>query len=491
MPGVDLIKIFEGSRLEAYPDPKTGGEPITIGWGSTRDRQGRPFKLGDRITQQEADALLMDQIIRSYLPPQTRIPGWDRMNDNQQGAILSFAYNLGARFYGSNGFETLSRVLRDQEWHNLEAALILYRNPGSRVEEGLLRRRLSEANVFLAGTPGVSLSVVGQRYLGGRRTADPNSHLSCEAQAYLAERPRVINGSTPPSSPPAAPGTRSLRLTTPPLQGPDVQQVQAALGRWGFSLVPDGVFGPATQKAVEQFQRSQGLVADGVVGAPTWDALQRQPTAPPVPPVTPPPVPPPTTPPPVPPVTPPPVPPPTTPPPVPPVTPPPVPPVTPPPVPPVTPPPSAPLPPTLRLARPFMTGTDVRTLQQALARSGVALVVDGVFGPGTERAVKLFQSSRGLAPDGVVGPRTWAMLQGSAPSQPPTTAGRLLRLTHPFATGLDVRALQQALTRAGFAVADDGIFGPGTDRAVKQFQTSRRLVADGVVGAQTRRRLGI
>lgn len=456
-PGVDLIKIFEGSRLEAYPDPKTGGEPITIGWGSTRDRQGRPFKLGDRITQQEADALLMDQIIRSYLPPQTRIPGWDRMNDNQRGAILSFAYNLGARFYGSNGFETLSRVLRNQEWHNLEAALILYRNPGSRVEEGLLRRRLSEANVFLAGTPGVSLSAAGQRYLAGRRTADPNSHLSREAQAYLAERPRVTNGPTPPSSPPAAPGTRSLRLTTPPLQGPDVQQVQAALGRWGFSLVPDGVFGPATQKAVEQFQRRQGLVADGVVGAQTWDALQRQPTAPPVPPVTPPPVTPPAAP------------------------------------PPVTPPPpsSAPLPRTLRLAQPFMTGADVRTLQQALARSGVALMVDGIFGPGTERAVKLFQASRGLAPDGVVGPRTWAMLQGSTPSQPPTTAGRLLRLTHPFTTGPDVRALQQALTRAGFAVADDGIFGPGTDRAVKQFQTSRRLVADGVVGAQTRTRLGI
>src|SRR5512146_939285 len=144
-PGVDLIKAFEGSRLEAYPDPKTGGEPITIGWGSTRDRQGRPFKMGDRITQAEADELLMDQIIRSYLPPQTRIPGWDRLNDNQRGAILSFAYNLGAHFYGANGFETISRVLRNQEWHNLEAALMLYRNPGSRVEEGLLRRRLSEA----------------------------------------------------------------------------------------------------------------------------------------------------------------------------------------------------------------------------------------------------------------------------------------------------------------------------------------------------------
>ncbi|MEB3290477.1 MAG: peptidoglycan-binding protein [Leptolyngbya sp.] len=453
MPGVDLIKIFEGCRLEAYPDPKTGGDPITIGWGSTRDRQGRPFKRGDRITQQEADALLMDQIIRSYLPPQTRIPGWDRLNDNQRGALLSFAYNLGARFYGSNGFETLSRVLGNQEWHNLEAALILYRNPGSRVEEGLLRRRLSEANVFLAGTPGISLSAAGQRYLAGKRTADPNSHLSREAQAYLADRPRVSRG-TAADSPPAVPGTRALQLTTPPLQGPDVQALQTALTRWGFSIVPDGVFGPATQTAVEQFQRRQGLVPDGIVGRQTWTALQRQPTAPPVPPASPSPM-------------------------------------MPPPIAPVPPQSQPPLGRALRLTQPFTTGAQVRALQQALARSGVALVVDGVFGPGTERAVKLFQASRSLTPDGVVGPQTWAMLQGSTTPQPPTTAGRLLRLTHPFTTGTDVKTLQQALTRAGFTVADDGIFGPGTERAVKQFQTSRRLVADGIVGAQTRTRLGI
>lgn len=440
LPGVDLIKAFEGSRLEAYPDPKTGGEPITIGWGSTRDSRGRPFKLGDRITQQEADELLMDQIIRSYLPPQSRIPGWERLNDNQRGALLSFAYNLGAYFYGANGFETLSRVLRNQEWHNLEAAFILYRNPGSRVEEGLLRRRLSEANVFLASTPGVSLSPAAQRYLAGGRTRDPNSHLSREAQAYLAVRPRVTSDSTGTSP---APGARPLRLTTPYLQGPDVQQAQAALARWGMNLVPDGVFGPATQKAVEQFQRNQGLRPDGIIGPQTWATLQRQPTAPSVP---------------------------TTPP---------------------QPPTHPPLPRTLRLTQPFTTGTDVRNLQQALAQSGVALVVDGVFGPGTERAVKLFQSSRGLAPDGIVGPRTWAMLQGSTRSTTPAAHGRVLRLTHPFTTGTDVRLLQQALTRSGFAIADDGIFGPGTERAVKQFQASRRLVADGVVGAQTRSRLGI
>jgi peptidoglycan hydrolase-like protein with peptidoglycan-binding domain/GH24 family phage-related lysozyme (muramidase) len=451
LPGIDLIKTFEGSHLEAYPDPKTGGAPITIGWGSTRDRQGRPFKLGDRITQQEADDLLMDQVIRSYLPPQSRIPGWDRLNDNQRGAILSFAYNLGAQFYGANGFETISRVLRNQEWHNLEAALILYRNPGSRVEEGLLRRRLSEANVFLSGTPGVSLSAAGQRYLSGGRTRDPNSPLSREAQAYLANRPRVTSGGAAVANPPVSPGSRPLRLTTPYLQGPDVQQAQAALVRWGANLVPDGVFGPTTQRAVIQFQAAQGLEPDGVVGSQTWTALQRQVAVPPPPAVPP----------------------------------------QPPRSLPSTPATAPSLPRTLRLTHPFTTGSDVRDLQQALARSGVALVVDGVFGPGTDRAVKLFQSNRGLAADGVVGPRTWAMLQGSATPAAPTASPRALRLTHPFTTGPDVRLLQQGLTRSGFTVADDGIFGPGTERAVKQFQASRRLVADGIVGAQTRARLGL
>jgi hypothetical protein len=38
------VKEFEGCRLTAYPDPETGGAPWTIGWGSTCDSQGRPFK---------------------------------------------------------------------------------------------------------------------------------------------------------------------------------------------------------------------------------------------------------------------------------------------------------------------------------------------------------------------------------------------------------------------------------------------------------------
>jgi Phage-related lysozyme (muraminidase) len=57
-----LVKEFEGCRLTAYPDPETGAEPWTIGWGSTCDSQGRPFKEGDRISQEEAEALLRSRL---------------------------------------------------------------------------------------------------------------------------------------------------------------------------------------------------------------------------------------------------------------------------------------------------------------------------------------------------------------------------------------------------------------------------------------------
>jgi GH24 family phage-related lysozyme (muramidase) len=70
------------------------------------------------------------------------------MNENQQGALLSFAYNLGARFYGSSGFNTITRVLKNKEWDKVPDALYLYRNPGTRVEAGLARRRTAEGKLW-------------------------------------------------------------------------------------------------------------------------------------------------------------------------------------------------------------------------------------------------------------------------------------------------------------------------------------------------------
>jgi len=146
--GVALIKEFEGCHLKAYPDPLSGGLPITIGWGSTRKKNGTPFKLGNTITQKEADELLITQCESQFLPSLSKIPYWREMNDNQRGALLSFAYNLGAGFYNGSGFNTISRNLREKNWEAIPKTLEMYRNPGSNVEKGLLRRRIAEGTLW-------------------------------------------------------------------------------------------------------------------------------------------------------------------------------------------------------------------------------------------------------------------------------------------------------------------------------------------------------
>lgn len=142
-PGLTLIKKFEGCHLKAYPDPLSGGLPITIGWGTTRKRDGSPFKMGDSITQAEADDLLISQCEKQFIPALTKIPHWNEMSPEQQGAILSFAYNLGAGFYGDrSNFNSITVALSSKaNWKDVPAALYKYRNPGTNVEKGLVRRR--------------------------------------------------------------------------------------------------------------------------------------------------------------------------------------------------------------------------------------------------------------------------------------------------------------------------------------------------------------
>jgi hypothetical protein len=68
-----------------------------------------------------------------------------------QGALESFAYNLGPNFYESNGFDTITRKLKNKEWSTVREAFMLYVNPGSNVEAGLRRRRATESSLWEQG----------------------------------------------------------------------------------------------------------------------------------------------------------------------------------------------------------------------------------------------------------------------------------------------------------------------------------------------------
>jgi lysozyme len=104
--------------------------------------------MGRVITQKYADTLLEFDLKNRFLPALQKIPYWREMNENQQGAILSFAYNLGADFYGRPNFNTITKVLKEKRWGDVPSALELYRNPGTKVEAGLLRRRKAEGALW-------------------------------------------------------------------------------------------------------------------------------------------------------------------------------------------------------------------------------------------------------------------------------------------------------------------------------------------------------
>lgn len=141
-----LIQDFEGCHLEAYKCP---AGVWSIGWGTTRYGDGRKVQKGDKINRVEADMLLRQEVDRIAEKLRTTVPHWREMEDHQKCALVSFAYNLGADFYGqAPDFETITAKLRDRKWDDVPAAMLLYRNPGSSFEAGLKRRREAEGRLW-------------------------------------------------------------------------------------------------------------------------------------------------------------------------------------------------------------------------------------------------------------------------------------------------------------------------------------------------------
>jgi len=124
-------------------------------------------------------------------------------------------------------------------------------------------------------------------------------------------------------------------------------------------------------------------------------------------------------------------------------------------------------------------GHPIRTLQFLLRARGHNLTVDGMFGPATEAAVKAFQTSKGMAADGIMSPQTWSTLIIQVKKGSSGDAVRGVQEEFQFRAG-----------EPGKGLKVDGIFGPQTDSTVRGFQHALSLdvssvVVDGIVGSVT------
>lgn len=152
---------------------------------------------------------------------------------------------------------------------------------GTPVRDALMAEGVNPADVdFWAadwtGTPHMLLGSVATQY-ADPRTSGGHYDLSLATEAWLA--PSITPGPVPPPTPTPGPGpTPTPGGFMPPTLKPGdlsgaVRNAQRLLNVHGAGLATDGVFGPATERAVRNFQNVFKLSVDGIVGPATWTAL--------------------------------------------------------------------------------------------------------------------------------------------------------------------------------------------------------------------------
>lgn len=143
---IEIIKKFEGCRLNAYPDPATGGEPWTIGWGTTFYENGQKVKKGDIITQDRADYLL-EQSVKKFMNKTMaliKVP----LPPNRLAALTSFAYNCGI---GNLKQSTLlKKVNANPEDTAIKNEFMKWNKAAGKVMKGLTKRRSAEADLYFS-----------------------------------------------------------------------------------------------------------------------------------------------------------------------------------------------------------------------------------------------------------------------------------------------------------------------------------------------------
>ncbi len=139
--GLSLIKKWEGCKLKAYV---CSAGVNTIGFGNTFYQDGTKVKLGDVITQFQADKLLLDTLVRfeQYVDSMTT----DSVNQYQFDALVSFCYNVGSTNLKKS---TLLKMINiNPNDPKIGEEFKKWNRAGGRILKGLTNRRSEEIALY-------------------------------------------------------------------------------------------------------------------------------------------------------------------------------------------------------------------------------------------------------------------------------------------------------------------------------------------------------
>lgn len=148
--GLEFLKSLESCKLEAYLD--VASIP-TIGYGNTFYSDGKNVKMGDKISQEVANRLLMHEIDNVQVSV-SELTFWKIMSWTENDALISLVYNIGVRAFKTS---TILRLINSSEMNlkELEKAWKMWDKAHIDgklvVVKGLKNRRNREWKLFSEG----------------------------------------------------------------------------------------------------------------------------------------------------------------------------------------------------------------------------------------------------------------------------------------------------------------------------------------------------
>lgn len=140
---LEMIKEHEGLVLKAYPDVAHGWSVATIGYGHTNAMGDPKVYKGLEITKEEAEDILLSDLekVQEQIDDLVKVP----LNENQNGALLSFTFNLGR---GNLSESTLLKKLNKGNYKAAAKEFTKWVYANGKKYPGLVRRRKDEQALF-------------------------------------------------------------------------------------------------------------------------------------------------------------------------------------------------------------------------------------------------------------------------------------------------------------------------------------------------------